>query len=71
MQKAIRKSNKQFIAVTCHNDVEDWLLPDWVFDTDTMTFRECDLKKKDQTSNLKYSPQQIRQYGKCLLNTII
>jgi hypothetical protein len=71
MQKAIRKSNKQFIAVTCHNDVEDWLLPDWVFDTDTMTFRECDVKKKDQTLNLKYSTHQIRQYGKCLLSTII
>jgi len=39
MQKAIRKSNKQFIAVTCHYDVEDWLLPDWVFDTDSMPFR--------------------------------
>ena len=28
MQKAIRKSDKQFIAVTCHHDVQDWLLPD-------------------------------------------
>ena len=27
MQKAIRKSSKQFIAVTCHHDVQDWLLP--------------------------------------------
>lgn len=71
IQKAIRKSNKQFIAVTCHNDVEEWLLPDWVFDTDTMTFRTCDAKKKDQTLNLKYTAPQIRQFGSCLLNTII
>lgn len=71
IQKAIRKSNKQFIAVTCHNDVEDWLLPDWVFDTDSMTFRECDAKKKDQTLSSKYTTQQIRQYGNCLLNTTI
>lgn len=46
MQKAIRKTNKKFIAVTCHFDVEDWLLPDWVFDTDTMTFRTCEGQKK-------------------------
>jgi ABC-type lipoprotein export system ATPase subunit/GNAT superfamily N-acetyltransferase len=48
MQKAIRKSDKQFIAVTCHFDVEDWLLPDWVFDTDTMTFRVNEGQKKNR-----------------------
>jgi hypothetical protein len=50
MQKAIRKTNKKFIAVTCHFDVEDWLLPDWVFDTDTMTFRKCEGQKKNRPS---------------------
>jgi ABC-type Mn2+/Zn2+ transport system ATPase subunit/predicted acetyltransferase len=35
-QKAIRRTKKQFIAVTCHYDVEDWLMPDWVFCTDQM-----------------------------------
>ena len=52
MQKAIRKTNKKFIAVTCHFDVEDWLLPDWVFDTNSMTFRKCEGQKKkiDQVS---------------------
>ena len=29
---------RQFIAVTCHYDVVDWLDPDWVFCTDTMEF---------------------------------
>ena len=48
MQKAIRKTSKQFIAVTCHYDVEDWLLPDWVFDTDSMTFRVCEGQKKNR-----------------------
>lgn len=47
-QKAIRKTDKQFIAVTCHFDVEDWLLPDWVFDTNTMTFRTCEGQKKNR-----------------------
>lgn len=48
MQKAIRNTDKKFIAVTCHFDVEDWLLPDWVFDTDTMTFRTCEGQKKNR-----------------------
>lgn len=36
--KFIRKTNKKFIAVTCHYDVLDWLEPDWVFDTESMRF---------------------------------
>lgn len=48
MQKAIRKSNKQFIAVTCHFDVQDWLLPDWIFNTDTMTFQSLEGQKKNR-----------------------
>ena len=45
-QKAIRKMNKKFIAISCHNDIEDWLLPDWVFNTDTMTFHNFEGQKK-------------------------
>lgn len=48
MQKAIRKSKKQFIAVSCHYDVEDWLMPDWIFDTDTMTFQLNEGQKKNR-----------------------
>jgi ABC-type ATPase with predicted acetyltransferase domain len=38
ISKAVRRSQKKFIAVTCHYDVVDWLQPDWVFSTDTMEF---------------------------------
>jgi ABC-type lipoprotein export system ATPase subunit/predicted acetyltransferase len=48
MQKAIRKTDKQFIAVTCHFDVQDWLMPDWVFNTDTMTFQSFEGEKKNR-----------------------
>lgn len=44
LQKAIRKSNKKFIAVTCHYDVVDWLMPDWIFNTDDMTFQLVDVE---------------------------
>ena len=37
--KAIhRMDGKQFVAVTCHHDVIEYLAPDWIFNTDTMTF---------------------------------
>lgn len=34
--KAVRKSEKRFVAVSCHYDILDWLEPDWIFDTNTM-----------------------------------
>lgn len=36
IQKAIRKQNKKFVAVSCHYDIIDWLQPDWIFDTKEM-----------------------------------
>lgn len=46
IQKAIRRGGQKFIAVTCHADVEPWLMPDWVFNTDTMTFSTKDLEEQ-------------------------
>ncbi len=30
VQKFVRKSDRQMVAVSCHSDVIDWLQPDWV-----------------------------------------
>lgn len=30
VQKYVRKHNKQFVAVSCHYDIVEWLQPDWV-----------------------------------------
>lgn len=38
IEKAVRRSGKQFIAVTCHEDIIPWLKPDWVYDTNSMTY---------------------------------
>ncbi|MBM4069621.1 MAG: ABC transporter ATP-binding protein [Planctomycetes bacterium] len=29
--RTVRQRGLQFVAVTCHEDVEDWLQPDWVY----------------------------------------
>jgi ABC-type ATPase with predicted acetyltransferase domain len=68
VQKAIRKNNKKFIAISCHYDIIDWLEPDWTFCTDTMKFEIC--KKKDQKLNVK-SINVPSNYGMFLENIII
>ena len=37
VQKFVRKTKKQFVAVSCHYDILEWLQPDWVFDVNTNT----------------------------------
>lgn len=37
INKAIRRTGKKFVAVSCHYDIIEWLQPDWIFDTNTMT----------------------------------
>lgn len=42
VQKWARKQKRQFVAVSCHYDIMDWLRPDWVLEPATMEFRwEC------------------------------
>jgi energy-coupling factor transporter ATP-binding protein EcfA2 len=31
LQKTVRRTNRQLVAVTCHYDVVDWLQPDWIY----------------------------------------
>ena len=38
VQKAVRKHNQKFVACSCHYDVQEWLQPDWIFNTDLMKF---------------------------------
>ena len=66
--KAIRKRDKKFIAISCHYDIVDWLEPDWVFCTDTMTFEFS--KKKDQKLTLE-SMNVAQVFGRCLASITI
>jgi ABC-type ATPase with predicted acetyltransferase domain len=36
--KTVREKNQQFVAVTCHYDVLEWLQPDWVYEPHTGTY---------------------------------
>lgn len=52
--RAVRAKDKKFIAVSCHRDILQWLEPDWVFDTNTMTTffgRPRDRRKNSKFEN--------------------
>lgn len=68
LQKAVRKMNKRFVAVSCHKDIIDWLEPDWTFCTDTMTFEN--VKKNDPKLNCNFANVQ-NLFGNVLKNIII
>lgn len=60
IQKYIRKADKQFIAVTAHHDILEWLQPDWYYDMNKKEFHlkdslrqrpkiELGIRKADQS----------------------
>lgn len=86
ISKAIRKLNKQFIAVTCHSDIIEWLEPDWIFDTNTMTFqltrglvrrpnieftiKECDKSLWTNFRKYHYLNSELNKSAKCFVGLI-
>lgn len=49
--KFVRKSpGRRFIAVSCHDDIVDWLQPDWIFRPETMTLERRSLQRRPEIS---------------------
>jgi len=48
VQKWIRKNKQQFVAATCHYDLEEWLQPDWILEPATMTFRWRSVQRRPE-----------------------
>lgn len=69
VQKMIRKYDKKFVAVTCHKDLQEWLQPDWVYDTDDKVFF-CPKNKETKNLNLKLKEQPTKN-GNTLKSIII
>lgn len=45
--KYVRRKGRQFVAVTCHKDVLNWLEADWVYDTDSGEFMRGRLRRPE------------------------
>ncbi len=45
LAKTVRRNKQQFIAVTCHYDVEAWLQPDWIYQPHLQEFHWRELQR--------------------------
>tara|TARA_R100001198_G_scaffold95047_2_gene79935 strand:+ start:235 stop:1308 length:1074 start_codon:yes stop_codon:yes gene_type:complete len=61
VQKFIRKTNKQFVAVSCHYDIIDWLQPDWIFDVNTNKLTRGSAKRPQ--IDFKIYPTSVDSWG--------
>ena len=62
INKAIKRQNKKFVAISCHYDILEWLQPQWVFDTNKMKMVFMiahDPKKNIKLENAKKGSGQL------------
>ena len=57
IQRFIRKEDKQFIAVSCHFDIEEWLEPDWIYDANKKVFYRGSLRRPKIEINIRKAEQ--------------
>lgn len=56
VQKCIRGGqNKRFVAVSCHDDIVEWLQPDWIYNTDEQRFFTARGSSNAPKSSWKYT----------------
>lgn len=48
IQKYIRRTDKKFIALSCHYDIIDWLQPDWIIDPAKQKFSWRSLRQRPE-----------------------
>jgi predicted ABC-type transport system involved in lysophospholipase L1 biosynthesis ATPase subunit/GNAT superfamily N-acetyltransferase len=66
VQKYARREGKQFVGVTCHYDVLEWLQPDWVYDVPSARFEkrclrrrpsvECEIRRVEHSAWRLFAP---------------
>lgn len=62
VQKAIRKSRRKMIAVSCHYDILEWLQPDWVLEPHTGEFEwRFPSRRPDITLEVRTASKEIWQ----------
>jgi ABC-type ATPase with predicted acetyltransferase domain len=75
ISKCVRRNGKKFVAVSCHDDIIEWLQPDWIYNTDTQRFFFAKANTKDRQLNLQYTKLGMQilkgKYGRCSANITI
>ena len=57
VQKFVRKQKKQFVAISCHRDVIDWLQPDWILEPTTMALTRRSLLRCEKDRRVGARPK--------------
>lgn len=61
IQKFARKFNKKIVLISCHEDVEDWLTPDWKIDCNEQKYEDNRGSLRQKTEFIKF---EIRECDK-------
>ena len=73
--KCVRRQGRQFVAVSCHDDIIEWLQPDWIYNTDLQEFRFFWRGGNDPQSKLTSTKLGVQitkgEYGKFLKSITI
>lgn len=59
IQKFARKKNKKIVLVSCHYDVEDWLLPDWMIDCNKQTYDDFRRSERRRSERLTFEIRPV------------
>jgi GNAT superfamily N-acetyltransferase len=60
LAKTVRSRDQQFVAITCHEDVIDWLQPDWTYNPATNDFEwRCLQRRPAITLLIRRVPQTL------------
>lgn len=66
ISKCVRRNGKKFVAVSCHDDIIEWLQPDWIYNTDTKRFFFAQANTNDQQSKSAFTKLgTLLQSGRC------
>lgn len=65
--RSVKRLNKQFVAVSCHYDVLEWLQPDWYFDTNEMRCFFQSSHARQENFVLKDAPLMRGEYSRSII----
>ena len=73
VQKYVRKKQRQIVLLSCHDDVINWLAPDWVIDCNTQTFKNYEpaFFLENEKNSFSELNNATKTHGKTLANIII
>jgi ABC-type Mn2+/Zn2+ transport system ATPase subunit len=61
LQKSARKFNKRFVLCSCHDDVIEWLQPDWVIDCNKQTYDDRRSLRRERTERLDFEIREVHR----------